>query len=357
MATHIPKLSRLLCSGEIDNFYQQVSSCAELYSTQFDKSWDCGFWILYKYQCRMTDSPECWNYVEVVRGRTCNGELQGLTDRLVPNMALEKQGPEKPENYDGWKCGDLYQPSCKPDEDLEVDDPENRNTYRWWFIRVYDHEVGSWTPFMFDDPSSPNPTPPKCQTCPTDPPPAEKIRVTCGCGNCPELIDMGETESEIEAEELRQRCQSLLLGHPGREQCDCDGSTIPPWEEEPPVPPEVPWEEGGSPDQPEVPQWDDSSGTNWPTGNWGNGETGTPGGAGGGGSGWGEQGSGGAGGGGPVDPTCRVTVKTKECLIDRNPSLRVVSENAQIPLKKQILNLGTNELQGLEDATYFKPIA
>ncbi len=354
MATHIPKLSKLLCYGEVDKFYQQLPGCVTSYE-KYAKDFECGHWILFAQKCRMSDDPSCYVVKEIVRGRTCNGILQGLTDRLIPDMRSEKQGESRPEPYEGWKCGDIYQPPCDPEENSGIDDLLNRNTYRWWFIRIYDHEVGSWDPYLFDDPDSPNPIPPRCVSCPSDPPPKEKIRVTCGCGNCPDLINMGETESEVEAERLRQQCLALLLTHPNRDQCGCDPAPLPPEPPEEPISPPVSWGGGDSSGRPSFPSWgQEEEEVNWlpPSSNWGNGGRNY-----GNGSGWNDEGGGGGGGGdgsGPPTGTCNVTIRTRTCDLLEGLDLRMVDENMQIPTKRQNFNYGSNELVGLTDATYFK---
>jgi len=403
-AVHIPTPSKLLCSGTLDQFYTQIGACASAYSTsEMANEYMCGFWILYKQKCAMSENSECWVTEEVARGRTCDKELQGL-ERLIPDMnSDEVRGRGEFADpiptvrlrvdwflggvlisypldlYDGWKCGDKYQPPNKL-ADGTNDPNDRRNEYQYWFIRIYDHTgKHPYEPFMCDDPNSPNPAPPRCPPSTTPPAPPTIYKLTCpGCGNSPDPIDMGETEDPFVAVDYGNAdspgCEGVGANDPAfRDANDCDPEPgLPPPIIFPPIPPPLP-----SPSSPSGPggsaPWDRP-----PTGGWS-----WPGGGGGGSSGWGGGGGGGGpggpggGGGGPPGggggdtppplPTCNVSVRVncersyrrdyrRICVenTNDNPYNLPTCEDLRVPYKKYEIDfIDTTEVRALEDATYY----
>ena len=391
MPTHIPKPSVLLGHGTIDRYYEEIGAIVARFNSnpRLKGDFRCGYWGLYKYKCRMNNDRECWVGIderrkEVARGRISEEGLEGLA-RLTPDWEMERMGEPEPktryrvtwilgggprpieydlERYDGWRCGDDHQPPNKlPDGQIDPDD--RTNEYQFWFIRLYDH-TGKYPyePFMFDDPKSPDPTPPRCRIAEEPPPPVE-YTVTCGCGECENEDGSGEyvmgvTTNPEEAVRLWAQCQSIVENDEDfRTRCACDEA--PPIIRPPIIRPPRP-----TPDEPPETAWGAGEHVIWnrPPGGvpWtfpspsspGTSES-TDGGA------VGSPGGPGAGPGGPVFipppipprlPICLITVRPK-CPPTNWEDLRTIGPDIEVPLKGQIIEVAEENMKGLEDATYY----
>jgi hypothetical protein len=425
MAAYPPSI---ICWGTIANFDKEIGKCQTAYTKQLNQLYDCGYWKAFKFKCIMGAGdeildPRCWAVTEVKllgnppfnAGRTCNGVLEGL-DRLIPDMSREIAGEPVPtsrspvrwilggsdinyelERYDGWKCGDLFQPpnimtGGTYNIGALVNDPDDdRNDYKWWFIVVYDHKdvsssydtsgytIASYNEWRDLHPQSPinleelvksNLSYFQCSPGQLPPVPPTVIHVTCTCNPsvCPVMVDMGIARSEMEAAELRLQCHAQLsemvaTKHPEAIRCQClhVNDPKPPIVYPPPpvdYPPTGGWEGGGGgivwdrpPTEQNIPTW----GWSGPSGGWtgGGGGVSAPGGPSGG-----EPGEWKPSLPPPPQPLerCHVIVRTAPCPLTERQKLRELADNVVVPMNKNKMSFREDEVIGLEDATYWRSL-
>jgi len=352
----------------------------------------------------MVDDAECVVRKEVARGRTCDGQLEGL-DQLVPDLRRARRGEEPPktryhvdwigggvlvsydvETYKNWECGDLHQPfderykdqySAWQQQNMKF---STNNDYQYWYIRVYDH-TGEYpyAPYEFDDPDTPDYIPPRCYASVGEEPTPSYF--VCDCrgasssdangtvsdGGDGERGTCGEVVSASNATEMAgliEACQERVKASGYDEQCGCTPPEEPEEPEKPKFTPNPPQPE---PDPPPESSWGDGATTErksqwwWP--------------------GWaGPSGSGptwsdiiippppqtpdiGIGGPGPNTPPCVINLPDRplacqplirvDCPDNTDKDLRKVDPEVKVPMKDPKLEFGIDEITGLEDATYY----
>ena len=349
---------------------------------------------------------------EVARGRISEIAAEGVR-RLVPNM-IDERKDDRPyptvqwpvtwilggvyihyttgsQKY--WECGDYFQapnmnlrptgtdangnPIYEPYPDAA--DESNRNDFIEWYIMLYwpdttNKQDGS-NPFLVDDYST-HPWPVKCPSRPTVVDPGT-ISFTCGCdgayldedenGNtiiiangggrseCQQIFTITEGD-EAALVQAMWECNRLFSDPETRKDCECDPEPVFPPPPQPPPPPSTPTIPGGGGSGGGGGAWDKPPGGGISVPGWGGGWSSGGGGSGGGGGGWGEPPGGGGGlpvPGRPVFPGCRITIRT-ECPKTEEQKLREVSDDVQVPYKKQKLDIRREEdTNGLKDATYY----
>ena len=364
-SVHVPQPSEIICKGDIENFYQQVAGCtASGANLDFLGKCSCGFWELYIVKCLKGDDIKCKVERLWASGRVSkDGILLGLNDRVIPLLTPNTVPvDERPKDtihidwilggphvsYDTqinkqWECGMAWQPGCDPN-DLDDD----TNEYKYWYIRVFDYQEqgGQYVPFRVN---KDNYVPPPCDTC--GQPVPEKILVKCECAPGCEH-EMGWYLPQ-HAEQAKEECMAIVST---RDCCIREPGVKPP---RPPVKPpeeegesEIGWGDGQA--DLDWTQREEGTKPSWPGG------TGEIGWGGGGFPGW---------GGGPSGPStppitiyppkpdekCDPPIIILKCPSDPFEDMRKVADDVDIPLRKDIIEVGIDEVRGLVNATYYEP--